>query len=100
MQCGYKYRFFGEDAETASRVLHIFSHPDHNFLVASIPTHRLHIHVRRLVEAGHKVGVVRQTETAAIKAAGSNRSAPFERRVTNVYTQTTLEVRTYHQYYY
>ena len=27
---------------------------------AMVPVHRLHIHVRRLVAAGHKVGVVRQ----------------------------------------
>lgn len=73
-------------------MLRIFSYPDHNYLVASIPTHRLHVHVRRLVEAGHKVGVVRQTETAAIKAASATRSAPFERRITEVYTRATLEV--------
>ena len=29
----------------------------------------MHVHVRRLVTAGHKVGIVRQTETAAIKAS-------------------------------
>lgn len=34
-------------------------------LTASIPTHRLDIHVRRLLNAGYKVGVVRQQETAA-----------------------------------
>ena len=43
----------------------------------------------RLVTAGHKVGVVRQTETAALKAVGDNRSAPFERKLTNLYTKGT-----------
>lgn len=55
VEVGYKYRFFGSDAETAARVLNIFAHYDHNFLTASVPTHRLHVHVRRLVEAGFKV---------------------------------------------
>lgn len=39
-----------------------------------------------------QVGVVRQIETAAIKAAGSNRYAPFERKLTALYTRSTLEV--------
>ncbi|KAI2019217.1 Mismatch repair protein msh3 [Ophidiomyces ophidiicola] len=59
------------------------------FASASIPVHRLHVHVKRLVKAGHKVGVVRQIETAALKAAGDNRNAPFERKLTNLYTKGT-----------
>ena len=59
------------------------------FASASIPVHRLHVHVKRLVAAGHKVGVVRQIETAALKAAGDNRNAPFERKLTNLYTKGT-----------
>ena len=35
MQVGYKMRFFGSDAEAASRVLGIGCFPDHNFLTAS-----------------------------------------------------------------
>lgn len=34
--------------------------PDHAFLVAGFPVYRLPVYVRRLVAAGHKVGVVRQ----------------------------------------
>lgn len=59
------------------------------FASASIPVHRLHVHVKRLVSAGHKVGVVRQMETAALKAAGDNRNAPFGRKLTNLYTKGT-----------
>jgi DNA mismatch repair protein MSH3 len=91
IEVGYKYRFFGGDAETAARVLGIFAHYDHNFLTASIPTFRLHVHVRRLVESGYKVGVVRQTETAAIKAHGSNKAGPFTRGLSALYTRATLE---------
>src|SRR5271155_2149750 len=47
------------------------------------------VHVKRLVAAGHKVGVVRQLETAALKAAGDNRNAPFVRKLTNLYTKGT-----------
>lgn len=39
-----------------------------------------------------KVGVVRQMETAAIKASGSNKYTPFTRKLTAVYTRATLEV--------
>ena len=33
--------------------------------------------------------MVRQTETAALKAVGDNRNAPFTRKVTNLYTKGT-----------
>ncbi|GAU15437.1 hypothetical protein TSUD_44740 [Trifolium subterraneum] len=61
IEVGYKYRFFGEDAENAARVL------------------------------GYKVGVVKQTETASIKAHGLNRAGPFCRGLSGLYTKATLE---------
>ncbi|XP_071506743.1 DNA mismatch repair protein Msh3-like [Diadema antillarum] len=90
VECGYRYRFFGEDAEIAAKELNIYCHLDRNFMTASIPTHRLFVHVRRLVAKGYKVGVVKQTETAALKAAGDNRSQPFERKLSALYTKSTL----------
>lgn len=90
VECGYKYRFFGEDAENAAHVLKIYCHQDHNFMTASIPVHRLFVHVRRLVAAGYKVGVVKQMETAALKACGDNKSGPFTRQLTAMYTKSTL----------
>ena len=42
-------------ADVASKECNIFAYPDHNFLTASIPVPRLHVYVRRLVEAGYKV---------------------------------------------
>jgi len=102
VEVGYKYRFFGEDARIASKELSIMcipgkmrfdEHPSEahldRFASASIPVHRLHVHVKRLVAAGHKVGVVRQLETAALKAVGDNRNAPFTRKLTNLYTKGT-----------
>jgi DNA mismatch repair protein MSH3 len=59
------------------------------FASASFPVHRLPVHTKRLVAAGHKVGIVRQIETAALKKAGDNRNTPFIRRLTNVYTKGT-----------
>ncbi|KAG0747996.1 hypothetical protein G6F62_002743 [Rhizopus arrhizus] len=90
IEVGYKFRFFGEDAKIASRVLHIANMVDRNFYVASIPVHRLSIHVQKLVNAGYKVGIVRQTETAALKAIGSNRNQPFERKLTQMLTKGTI----------
>ncbi|KAL8996699.1 MAG: hypothetical protein Q9169_003871 [Polycauliona sp. 2 TL-2023] len=102
IEVGYKFKFIGEDARTAAKELSIVcipgkyrydEHPSeahlNRFASASIPVHRLHVHVKRLVGAGHKVGVVRQIETAALKAAGDNRNAPFVRKLTNVYTKGT-----------
>ena len=37
-------------------MLGIFAYLDHNFYVASVPTVRVKVHLRRLLEAGHKVG--------------------------------------------
>ena len=102
VEVGYKYKFFGEDARVAAKELSIVcipgksrfdEHPSEahldRFASASIPVHRLHVHVKRLVGAGHKVGVVRQLETAALKAVGDNRNAPFTRKLTNLYTKGT-----------
>ncbi|RAH87135.1 DNA mismatch repair protein msh3 [Aspergillus japonicus CBS 114.51] len=102
VEVGYKFRFFGEDARIAAKELSIVcipgklrfdEHPSEahldRFASASIPVHRLHVHVKRLVAAGHKVGIVRQIETAALKAAGDNRNAPFERKLTSLYTKGT-----------
>jgi DNA mismatch repair protein MSH3 len=102
MEVGYKFKFFGEDARIASKELGIVcipgkmrydEHPSEahldRFASASFPVHRLQVHVKRLVKANHKVGVVRQIETAALKAAGDNRNTPFVRKLTNLYTKGT-----------
>ncbi|KAG2191032.1 hypothetical protein INT46_006368 [Mucor plumbeus] len=90
IEVGYKFRFFGEDAKIASRILHIANFIDRNFYVASIPVHRLNYHVQKLVKAGYRVGIVRQTETAALKAVGSNRGQPFQRELQQMITKGTM----------
>ncbi|KAG9120901.1 Mismatch repair protein msh3, partial [Ceratobasidium sp. 392] len=77
-EVGYKFRFFGEDARVASRELGIACFMDKNFLTASIPVHR------------RDVGIIEQVETAALKKAGDNRSAPFDRQLTQLYTAATF----------
>ncbi|CAM9531622.1 unnamed protein product [Ectocarpus sp. 4 AP-2014] len=99
VECGYRYRFFGDDALVAAKVLRIYAHMDHNFQVASVPTFRLAVHLRRLVDAGYKardqlrVGVVRQAESAALKAAGltetGKKSGTFKRELAAVFSQAS-----------
>ncbi|KAG8728012.1 Mismatch repair protein msh3, partial [Ceratobasidium sp. 428] len=89
-EVGYKFRFFGEDARVASRELGIACFMDKNFLTASIPVHRRNVHVKKLISQGHKVGIIEQVETAALKKAGDNRSAPFDRQLTHLYTAATF----------
>lgn len=88
-EVGYKFKFFGDDAKFASRVLGIACFKSKSMVTASVPTHRLTIHTKRLLNAGAKVGVVRQVETAALKKIGANKSAPFTRELTHLYTNAT-----------
>ncbi|KAG8968832.1 Mismatch repair protein msh3 [Tulasnella sp. 425] len=88
-EVGYKYRFFGTDAQIASKELGIACWMDRNFMTASIPVHRKTVHVKKLIAQGHKVGIIGQTETAALKKVGDNKGGPFERQLTELYTATT-----------
>ena len=45
--------------------------------------------VHRLLSQGYKVGIVEQTETAALKKISDNRNELFEREVTRLYTAAT-----------
>jgi DNA mismatch repair protein MSH3 len=87
---GYKYMLFGKDAEIASRVLGIVAFTGFHSLCACIPSYRLAVHLRRMVDAGYKCGVIRQTETAAVKAASGKKAGPFERHLEGLYTKATM----------
>jgi len=82
VEVGYKFKFFGEDAKIAAKELNIACYMSQHFFTAMVPVHRLQVHIKRLVTAGYKVGVVRQKETAALKKVGDNRNAPFTRDLT------------------
>ncbi|CAO1633656.1 unnamed protein product [Parajaminaea phylloscopi] len=88
-EVGYKFIAYEEDAVNAAKELNVMCFPKQHMRIASIPVHRLHVHARRLIKAGYKVGVVRQTETRALKAASSNSSTPFTRELTELYTAST-----------
>lgn len=89
-----QFQFFGDDAEIAHQVLHIYCAKGHNnFRSASIPVQRLFVHIRRLVDAGYKVGVVRQTETAALKKASTTKSKVFTRELSALYTKVRPAAR-------
>lgn len=91
-EVGYRYSLFGEDAAIAVSELSIWGFKKNNLFVASVPTHRLEVHLNRLLQAGYRVGVVSQVETAARKRAGldGKRSGTFERAVTGVFTRGTF----------
>ena len=95
IEVGYKFHFYGDDARDASKCLGIFAYQSRNYLTASVPVVRLHVYVRRLVQAGFRVGVIKQTETAALKASGEsesgNKSGLFERKLVGLYTKATLD---------
>ncbi|KAF8894689.1 muts domain V-domain-containing protein [Infundibulicybe gibba] len=89
VEVGYRYKFFDEDAETAAKELGMIAFSDRNFTVASIPTHRRDVHLKKLLSQGYKVGIINQIETAALKKASETRNAPFERKLVHLYTAAT-----------
>ncbi|GIQ83114.1 hypothetical protein KIPB_004378 [Kipferlia bialata] len=90
VECGYKYKFFGPDAVQAGQTLGIAVYREKAFMGASVPTHRIMVHARRLVSAGFTVGIVTQQETAALKKLGPSKSSTFVRKLTRVLTKATL----------
>ncbi|UZJ51531.1 hypothetical protein CBS101457_000851 [Exobasidium rhododendri] len=88
-EVGYKFKFYGDDARVASRELNIACFLERHLWTAMVPLHRLQLHIKKLVSAGHKVGVVRQVETRALKAASTNANKPFTRKLSELYTAST-----------
>ncbi|KAJ2917229.1 hypothetical protein MD484_g3189, partial [Candolleomyces efflorescens] len=50
IEVGYKYKFFDDDAKVADKELGMVSFHDRNYLVASVPTHRRDIHLKKFVD--------------------------------------------------
>jgi DNA mismatch repair ATPase MutS len=78
VECGYNFRFFGEDADVAQGLSLILF--DDNFKTASIPNLCLTHLVGRLVQAGDKVGLVRQIERVTLKDVSDKASGLFARQ--------------------
>lgn len=104
---GYKYKIYGQDARVVSRICSYALIPGkmtiddsdpndkyyNRFASCSFPVYQktLETRVKQLVSAGYKVGIVNQTETAAIKKADKARKSKlFAREVTSMHTMGTL----------
>ncbi|XP_054715285.1 DNA mismatch repair protein Msh3-like [Uloborus diversus] len=90
IECGYRYKLFGEDAEVASKHLNMPVYKKYNLKHTVINSGCINSYIKRLVLKGFKVGVVKQTESTALKAAGENRNELFTRELHSLYTKATL----------
>lgn len=94
IQVGYKYKFYGEDAAIVSKIINVMlikHETDDRFNYCSIPDNRLHVHLKRLLSVGYKVGVIKQTQLTMSKTfddTGKSKGL-FERELTGVYTKAT-----------
>lgn len=96
IQVGYKYKLFGEDARIGAKILNIMFIPGgddekgEQFSYCSFPDFKLHINLKRILNHGHKVGVVKQMESSIAQAVGkTSRSDVMKREITGVYTRGT-----------
>ncbi|KAK6457260.1 DNA mismatch repair protein MSH3 [Scheffersomyces xylosifermentans] len=97
IQVGYKYKLFGKDAKIGAQILNIMyikGGDDGNkeeFSYCSFPDFKLHINLKRLLIHGHKIGVVKQMESAIVKSVEktSKSSDLMKREITGVYTNGT-----------
>src|SRR5262249_436851 len=59
-RCGDFFELFGDDAETAARILGLTLTSRDNTLMAGFPHHRLAAHLHRLLKAGQRVAICDQ----------------------------------------
>ncbi|KAH7107410.1 muts domain V-domain-containing protein [Auriculariales sp. MPI-PUGE-AT-0066] len=88
-EVGYKYKLYGDDARVAAKALGHVCFKYRNLLTSSFPVGSLARHVKKLLSLGHKVGVVGQTETAALKKASESRNTLFDRKLLHLWTAAT-----------
>jgi DNA mismatch repair protein MutS len=70
-RCGDFYELFGEDAETASKILGLtLTSRDRILPMAGFPHHQLETYLHRLLKAGQRVAICEQVESAAGKVPG------------------------------
>lgn len=93
-QVGYKYKLFGKDGEAGSKILNVMYVPNREkpeFSYCTFPDFKLHINIKRILTHGHKIGVIKQMESAAIKAVDKQLSLDnvMKRQLTGIYTSGT-----------
>lgn len=100
---GYRYRVLGKDAEIVSKLGGLMLKPGRmyaedgheddeqyeEFAYCVFLNSSLKTYIEKMIRIGYKVGIVSQMETAALKAAGDNKSQPMERKLTQLYTSGT-----------
>ncbi|XP_065313592.1 DNA mismatch repair protein Msh3-like isoform X1 [Gordionus sp. m RMFG-2023] len=96
IECGYRYRFFGDDAQMASKLLNIQCNPDKNFVTSSVPAHRLSAHLKRLVQAGLKVAVINQNGHSKLLDCPDNF---YDRNLSHLYTKSTFLITPHYEEY-
>ena len=65
------YELYGEDAETATRILGLtLTSRDRILPMAGFPHHQLETYLHRLLKAGQRVAICEQVESAAGKVPG------------------------------
>ncbi|WAR62094.1 hypothetical protein PtB15_14B188 [Puccinia triticina] len=94
MEVGYKIRLFGPDAVLASQVLSIGHLAIPGRETAFFPKTSLHVHLSRMIMAGHKVGLFVQSETRALRnpelvGVKGAKGRVFSRHLAGVYSLST-----------
>ena len=70
-RCGDFYELFGDDAETASKILGLtLTSRDRTLSMAGFPHHQLETYLHRLLKAGQRVAICEQVESPAGKVPG------------------------------
>ena len=65
------YELFGEDAETAAKILGLtLTSRDRTLSMAGFPHHQLETHLHRLLKAGQRVAICEQVESPTGKVPG------------------------------
>eukprot|EP01064_Diplonema_japonicum_P000504 TRINITY_DN10327_c0_g1_i1.p1 TRINITY_DN10327_c0_g1~~TRINITY_DN10327_c0_g1_i1.p1 ORF type:complete len:978 (+),score=219.90 TRINITY_DN10327_c0_g1_i1:41-2935(+) len=95
VECGYKYKFFGRDAQIAGEILGFYINPNEKaggtYCSCSFPVQRLEVNTRRLINNGYRVAHLAQAETNALRTdAGTASGKLFERTITGLYTKATM----------
>lgn len=92
---GEFYEMFFEDAKTAAHSLDLSLTKRHNVPACGIPHYSAHIHIYKLVMAGHKVAICEQIEQEKIKRKGDI----INRQVVRIITPGTIISEDYQNRY-
>ena len=96
VECGYRYKFFGRDAEVAGDILGFYVNPGQDkdtYCTCSFPVNRLSVHTARLANKGYRVAHLGQAETNA-ERQDVGKAGVFEREIIGLFSKSTLPIIT------